>query len=240
MLHELHCRQRVVTALVEGEDDPDSTVLKFGTATHKAFAFTEMELAIHKLESTERHLEKQIKLLEQEMHDHEETAKQLLGEKKRALAKVALRKRDSRGKRLEKRLQCLANVQTLIDKIHEVADDGKVIDAYRTGTKSLQMALKKSGITLDTVDKAIADMQDVMEVHDEIKSALATVGVPADDNDSELEKELEQLLDNDLVKQLEELTVISDSPTAAPSLSPEVQVSGSSKRDNSKQLEDAA
>lgn len=245
VLHELHCRQKVVTESVEddsaGEDQ--RIVLKFGTETHKAFAFTEMELAIHKLELTERHLEERIKLLEQEMHEQEEAAKRLLLEKKRALAKVALRKRDMAAKRVDKRVSCLVNVQTLIEKIHDVADDGKVIDAYRTGTKSLQMALKKSGITLDTVDEAIADMQEVMEVHDEIKSAMSTVGAPSDD-DAALEKELEQLVaaseaDNELVKQLEELTVISDSPAAEPSTSPGVQVSRGYERENSKQLEEA-
>lgn len=240
VLHELQCRQKLVTSRLDFEDDlaassdeDERTVLKFGTESHKAFEFTEIELAIHKLEFTERNLLRMIGRMEEQVHEHEEAAKKLLSEKKRVSAKNSLRKRDSIMSRMKKRVQCLENVQTLIHRIHEVTDDATVLDAYRTGTKSLQMALDKSGITLDTVDDAIAKMQDVIELHDEVKNATSTVpgGVTLDD-DAELDKELEALIageekasepqtnpeptldekgtEDALMMQLENLTIVSD------------------------------
>lgn len=245
VLHELQCRQKLVTGRLDCEDDPSAalssdederTVLKFGTESHKAFEFTEIELSIHKLEFTERNLLRMIGRMEEQVHEHEEAAKKFLGEKKRVLAKNSLRKRDSLMSRMKKRVQCLENVQALVHRIHEVTDDATVLDAYRTGTKSLQMALDKSGITLDTVDDAIAKMQDVIELHDEIKNAISTVpgaGGTIDD-DAELDKELEALIagegkgktsepqmnnerivdergnEDALMLQLENLTIVSD------------------------------
>lgn len=262
VLFELHCRERVVTQHLHDDDHPvtdddERTVLKFGTESHKAFTFTDIELSIHKMEFTERNLLKMIGRMEEQVHEHEEVAKKLLAEKKRVLAKNSLRKRDAVMKRLEKRVQCLENVQTLVQRIHEVTDDAKVLDAYRTGTKSLQMALDKSGITLDTVDEAITKMQDVIELHDEIKNAIATGGVPAGEqlDDTDLERELEELVaeekeekknskvveeneekeekkenEDDLMRQLENLTIVSD---PLPSSSPE------KGKDNTKKEEPA-
>lgn len=244
VLHEISCRQKLVVKHLKNEDDEEEstsspsheederTVLKFGTETHKAFSFTEMELSIHKLEITERNLLKMIGKMEEQIHEHEEMAKKLLLDKKRVLAKNSLRKRDYTMKRLEKRVNCLENVQTLMQKIHEVTEDAAVLDAYRTGTKSLQNALSKSGITLDTVDEAISKMQDVIELHDEIKSAISTGVAGQSTDDAELEKELEELVavedmkeveeivkgdamekdqeEDELMKQLDQLTIVSD------------------------------
>lgn len=209
VLHELRMRQKIETVSLQ-----DQHVLKFGTLAHKAFAFTDMEKAIYNLELSERQLIKAIGRMEEESHEYEESARKLLREKKRALAKNSLRQRDMTMRRIEKRVHCLENVQELINKIHEVANDAAVLDAYRTGTKSLQKALGSSGITLDTVDEAIAEMQDVMELHDEVKNAMARDIVEVDEED--LEKELEELVKNDLMKdeneledQLKKLTVVT-------------------------------
>lgn len=204
-------------------------MIKFGTESHKAFPFTDMELAIHKLEFTEKDLLKMIGRMEEQVHEHEVQARRLLGEKKRLLAKNSLRKRDSTMKRLEKRVQCLENVQGLIQRIHDVTDDAAVLDAYRTGTKSLQAALSNSGITMDSVEEAIAEMKDAIELHEEVKSAIAGPMSTANE-EAELEKELEELVkaeqgeqikedtkceddkptEDDLINQLENLCIVTD------------------------------
>lgn len=265
VLYELHCRQKLMTEhLTRQEDEGDHshpederTVLKFGTESHKAFSFTEMELSIHKLELTEKDLLNTIGQMEEQIHAHEETARKLVAERKRVLAKNSLRKRDATTKRLEKRVQCLENVQTLMQKIHDVTEDAAVLDAYRTGTKSLQTALSRSGITLDTVDEAITKMQDVIELHDEIKSAIASTGagvVPNDD--AELEKELEELVagekekekteemdqgqakdddEDDLMNQLDRLKIVSD--PLPPMITPEFEKENGATRKYKKEEE---
>lgn len=251
VLYELQCRQKLITQqlhdeeLTSGGDVDEKTVLKFGTETHKAFELTEIEFSIHKLEFTEKHLLHLVGRLEEQVHEHEEAAKSLLHEKKRVLAKNSLRKRDATGKRLEKRVQCLENVQTLLQRIHEVTDDAQVLDAYRTGTKSLQLALSKSGITLDTVDEAINQMQDVIELHDEVKSAIAG-GVAVAEDDAELERELAELVagegeklvtegEDNLMKQLESLTIATE---PLPLSSPEKVVKGEEEKQQEERKEE--
>lgn len=205
VLHELRCRQKLQTFHLDDVHTEEKTIFKFGTESHKAFPFTDLELAIHKLEYTERDLLRTIGGMEEEVHRHEEAAKKFLLEKKRVLAKNSLRKRDSLIKKLEQRTQCLENVQALIEKIHGVSEDAKVLDAYRTGTKSLQLALSKSGITLDTVEEAINQMQDVIEIHDAVKEAIATGGAEQENSgdDALLEKELEELVADGSVEEKE-------------------------------------
>lgn len=249
VLHEVNCRQKLQTYHIDDIQTDEKTIFKFGTETHKAFPFTDLELAIHKLEYTEKDLLRTLGRMEEQVHQHEEAAKQFLVEKKRVLAKNSLRKRDSLMKKVEQRTKCLENVQNLIERIHSVSEDAKVLDAYRTGTKSLQMALSKTGITLDTVEEAINQMQDAIEVHDAVKDAIATGGAADKESydDALLERELEELVANtignhketsttrdderskseaNLITELEKLSVVNDAlPSELPSaISPKKEV----------------
>lgn len=223
VLHELLCREKLtVFKFTDSQDRDEKILLKFSTTTHKVNRLTEVEISIHNLEATERELFDLIGEIEIKIQAQENLAKQLLTENKKILAKNALRKRNILAKNCEKRTQCLENVQSILSKIHEIASDAKILDAYRAGTKSLVLALQNSGITLESVENAIHDMQDAIELHDDIQSSLSSpTKAPNDDEDADLEKELSSLvneqsttestnLDDDLLKQLEQLSVVND------------------------------
>lgn len=193
----------------------------------KTSPLTDLETSIHTLEATERELSHVIGEMEVEMHNQEELAKQFLSEKKRVLAKNCLRKRNQMSVNLEKRTKCLENVQAILTKIHAVSGDAKVLEAYRLGTKSLQAALTGSGITLDSVEQVIHEMQDVIELHDDIQGAISEPAI-VEANEADLERELEELLEEEtgateitvvtntviedsIIAQLDKLTVVDDS-----------------------------
>lgn len=162
VLHHLLCRQRVFMEKLPSEGDHEKKVLlKFAVPGAQAQPITAIERSIYNLEQTEHDLMKVIEKLEQNISDAMALVKQNLRDGKKQLAKSNLKKMHLLEKNLDKKMNVLDNVQTMVSRIHDSQSDRHVIDAYKIGSNALKTAFADSGITLDSVDDTLAEMKEV-------------------------------------------------------------------------------
>lgn len=192
-MHQLFCQNQL---WIETGDD-GKILCKFAAPNSKVCPITQLERSIYTLEEQEKSLEKIIDEIEKEINATTDVIKQCLKDGRKQAAKNHLKKRHAFEKNLEKRMSVLESVQAMLCRIHDTQKDKDVLSAYKIGTDALKTALAGSGITLDSVDETIEQMRDAIEVHDEIQSGLALPvrDIPVDDDD--LEKELNELLNDE-------------------------------------------
>lgn len=95
---------------------------------------------------------------------------------------------------IEKRSIALNNVETLLSSVDEAQSNGVILDAYKIGSKALQKVLNDSGLKYDNVDEIISDVREAVENHDEIQDTLANANLTEKIDDTDLERELKELL----------------------------------------------
>ncbi|KAJ9599619.1 hypothetical protein L9F63_026531, partial [Diploptera punctata] len=105
-------------------------------------------------------------------------------------ARSCLKKKHVLDKCIEKRMSALDNVRILLSHIREAETDAKVLEAYRFGASALKSTLKTSGLTEDNAADTMLQVQEVLDVQEEVETAMSLPSEPDDD----LEKELAELL----------------------------------------------
>uniref|UniRef100_A0A1B0EW30 Uncharacterized protein n=1 Tax=Phlebotomus papatasi TaxID=29031 RepID=A0A1B0EW30_PHLPP len=220
-IHALLCQQKVATHCAPiGESE--EVVLKFAVPGEKIQAISKIEYSIYRLEMMEQELMKKIDAQEESAKREEEKAREYIKKSNRNLAKFCLSRRNVFLKNLEKHTKAIMNIQEMLSKIHDVTLNKKILQTYKLGGKSLQDALKNSGITAEMVDQTVDEMREAIQVSDEVEAALGTdLSSPADN--AELEQELANLLeedaaqkiqDDDILRKLEALRIPEGSPSA--------------------------
>jgi charged multivesicular body protein 7 len=179
-----------------GEAEPKNVLLKFaGPNLLQAQPITEFERSIFTLEQTEHRLIKVIDDIESSIGQQQLKIKEALRDGKKQMAKNHLKKRKNFELELEKRSNVLDNVQTMLHRINATQSDKEVIDAYRMGSNALKRAFAESGLSIDNVEDTIAEMRDVLDMHNDVQSAINEPLLPTSQvEDKELEDELMDLL----------------------------------------------
>ncbi|KAG8332191.1 Charged multivesicular body protein 7 [Homalodisca vitripennis] len=107
-------------------------------------------------------------------------------------AKSCLRKKRELDKCIVKRASALENVQVLLSRVKEAESDGEILESYKMGLAALKATFKEAGLAEDNVNQTMDQVQEVLEVHDEVQSALS---LPmAAELEEDLEKELADIL----------------------------------------------
>lgn len=102
---------------------------------------------------------------------------------------------------LVKTSNALTTIQTLLLQIDETKQNAKIVEAFKMGTTTLKNALGDKNITVDNVQDALADVQEILETNADIQFALS--GAQFNDiindgtDDATLESELMDLLEDD-------------------------------------------
>lgn len=174
-------RQDGKAAIQEGSP----TLIKLGDPN-----ITDIDIGIHTLKKNEQTLSRHLEQLEAEKQAAIEEARIFVAKNMRQAARSCLRKKHVLDQCIDKRMSALDNVRVLLSRIREAETDAKVLEAYKFGSSALKSTLKTSGLTEDSAADTMLQVQEVLDVHDEIKTALSQPAEPDDD----LEKELAQLL----------------------------------------------
>ncbi|KAJ3272633.1 Charged multivesicular body protein 7 [Terramyces sp. JEL0728] len=145
---------------------------------------TDTDVDIIKLQKTVKSIRKQIAEIEGQINKLEIEIKELLVQKKRQKAVYSLKKKKTLESVLERRLNSLATVENIVDKINEKTTELEILEAYSTGTVVLKEFLKKMDKAQDTVD----DLQDILADHKEIEDVMNITTY------DDVEEELEELL----------------------------------------------
>lgn len=109
---------------------------------------------------------------------------------------ILCRKKHLLEKELDRKSMILENVTTMLQRIHGSKSDKEIINTYKLGSNALKSTMAKEGINLDNVDDIIGEMREVLEDQEEINRAISEPYKSSNDiDDSELENELQELLD---------------------------------------------
>ncbi|CAH2098454.1 unnamed protein product [Euphydryas editha] len=185
--------------------------------------------AIQKLRETEELLTKKQEFLERKIQLEIQTARKN-GTKNKRAAIAALKRK----KRYEKQLNQIDNTLTQIEAQREALEGANTNTQVLNTMKEAALAMKLAHKDID-VDKVHDIMDDIAEQHDisrEITDAISNnVAFPNDVDEDELEKELEELEQEELDKEMIGINVPADSLPDVPATEPVAAKSKPAKTD---------
>lgn len=200
VLHHLSTAEKQV--YIEDHQSTDSArhklLLKFAQPHQQVLPITEMERSIYNLEQTEKFLLETIEKKEEQLNVVLKQVKDCLRDGKKQIAKTHLRKKHMMEADLNKSLSILDNVQTMLQRVHASKNDNEILNTYKKGSAAIKTAFAEAGVNLDNVHDILEDLQEIYADQAEFETAISepmrgTSGI----DDSELEKELMELMQDD-------------------------------------------
>lgn len=164
---------------------------------------TQQDQAVLDLKRQRDSLKKYQRRLEAQMEKERDLAKQLLRDGKRDKAKLLLKKKKYTESLLEKTDGQLSNLETMVGNLEYAQIEMQVVDGLKSGNEALTMLHQI--MSIDDVEKLMADTQDAIEYQKEIDELLGT-NLTQEDEESLL-RELDQITqgeDDRLIERLPE------------------------------------
>ncbi|XP_054765951.2 charged multivesicular body protein 7-like [Lytechinus pictus] len=202
ILIHLQKRKRVLITT-----DDNTKIIKFASRGQKAVTpVTSVELGTLRLKHTINSMQLTIEKLSRAIEQEDKETRQYLRKGKKNSAKSALKRKKMAQKKLSSTESMLDALRQLQEKLESVESDKMVLDAYRYGAKALKKTFDDNGLTPESVDDTISDVQEVMEMCNEIDDTMVrgnrsideTVSFGAEIDQDLLEQELESLISGDL------------------------------------------
>ncbi|RHZ69019.1 hypothetical protein Glove_291g42 [Diversispora epigaea] len=195
------------------KNEENNVIIKFKTKNpldKENFEITSTDRGITAIRETCQKLHQQIHDLEFRIKEISKKINEYIVRKQKVSAKYCLRQKKNLEQVLSKRLGSLEVVEEILLKIQGAACDSEIIDIYNVGTNALRNIFESAGLTADSVEETIDRLQDVLadqkEIDNAIKSGADSLSDKTIDTDSELEKELEELLaDENITKEFQKL-----------------------------------
>ncbi|GJQ77044.1 hypothetical protein Trydic_g23617 [Trypoxylus dichotomus] len=199
LIHCLYGKKKLSIKTLQNRGEA-ITLIKFYDA-NSIKQITDKDVDIYTLERSEQTLLKDIEKLEKQVIKLVSDAKGYLSKSQKQSAKVCLRKKRDIEKVIEKRANTLFNIQTLLSRVEDAQSDSEILDSYKTALSRLRITFSETGLTEESVSNTMLELEEVLEIHDGIQTSLAQQNTTGD---SDLEKELEELLIRDNNKDVEE------------------------------------
>ncbi|KAI7897422.1 Snf7-domain-containing protein [Mucor mucedo] len=168
-------------------------VIKFPSREGEVATMTQHDKSIVSIRTTCQALSVQVDELQRKS---EELHKESLEEKRlghTAKALYCLKRKKNLQQILERRLQSLETMDNILLKIQTSKDDLQVVQAFNMGADTLRDVLGSDGLTLESVDEAMQNIQSAFEDQKEIEEAMK-MGDISEYADEDLEDELSQLI----------------------------------------------
>lgn len=191
--------------------------------------------ALQKLRETEEILSKKQEYLENKILQELQLAKKNSSSNKRAALQALKRK-----KRYEKQLTQIDGTLTAVEMQRELLEGAKtnttVVETMQSAADALNTAHKT--INVEKVYDLIDDLADQQELSNEVMEAFSKpVGFSTDLDESELEKELEELEQQALDEHILEVPILPTTPVVPPEVVPEAKPAKEAHEDDLKELE---
>lgn len=175
-------RQGKVAIAVE----KDVKFIKFGDGAK----FTDIDLAISKLEMTRKYLEKECDKIVDQIEEMKSKASEVLKTRNRVAAKNVLRSKKAAEKLLENKESQLTALDSLLTRLQNVDSTKMLIDACKVYPE-----LFKSKLGGQDVDSVLANVEETIKEYEDINYEMCNLGSGIDN--AELEEELQSLLDEE-------------------------------------------
>ncbi|XP_075221621.1 charged multivesicular body protein 7 [Lycorma delicatula] len=155
---------------------------------------TEADKATLSLRNIEKQLTTSIEGLEIQRQESIQEAKNYLKKGMRPMAKSYLRKKKEFEKQIDKHVTALDNIHVLLARIHDTESNSKVFESYKMSLSALKYQFKEVGLTEDNVSNTMAQVQEVLDIHDDIQTMLGEPASNVVTSDEDYEAELEEIL----------------------------------------------
>lgn len=157
--------------------------------------WTDEERNYLSLTETIKSLTKHIDTLHIRVDTLEKSARQMLSLKRKSAALSILRTKKSVQHMLDRRLQSLSTLETIVFKIQQAKTDVEIVNAFQRGTETVKSVNSK--MSVETVDQVMDDLKDAIDDSYEIDQTIKQgqdqiTGMVVDDAD--VEAELDALL----------------------------------------------
>ncbi|XP_019880740.2 charged multivesicular body protein 7 [Aethina tumida] len=192
LLHNLANQKKVFVHTSNIVDD-ETYMIKF-TDKNTAAPINEMDIGIYSLEKNEKLLTETIEKLEDEIQSLIKQAKAQLAKGHKQSAKTCLRKKHEIEKRISKKADALHNIQVLVERIRDTHSDAHVWESYKLALESFNTTFKGTGLSEDAVEDTMIKLGEVLDIHDDIQTALSKPAKDTTASESDLEQELADLL----------------------------------------------
>lgn len=197
------CKNKVIEFLppdnvLESEPLNDSPMgenyIKFVKKGEKKVApFSDADFGIVRLCETRSRLQDLIHETYQEISKSTEKTKIHLQNQQRSMAKIALRKKKRLEASLDKKEKSLANVEELLERLHQCGTDKMVMETYKSAVAAYNNM--SEGLDLKEVHKTMDEVNSILEVQSEASEALSSSVAASDADDmQELEDEFAALM----------------------------------------------
>ncbi|CAH0559118.1 unnamed protein product [Brassicogethes aeneus] len=206
LLHYLE-KDGKVCLEVSSSNDCDYKI-KFGDGI-SVKPIDEVDIGIHSLEKNETTLLENIEKLEDEMEKLRGQAKLQLSKGHRQTAKTCLRKKHEIEKKIQKKSDALHNIQIMLEKIKDTHTDAHVWESYKLALNSFNTTFKDSNLSEDAIEDTMIKLGEVLDIHEDIQTALSHPVKDTSTSESDLEQELA-----DLISQEDSLTEDSEEQPA--------------------------
>jgi charged multivesicular body protein 7 len=169
--------------------DTNSCTIKMGP-----YEISQVDRDIVKMKLLNRKLDDQVRELNKQITDLKEEAVRFLQIGDRRLAGFTLKRKSLLEKLQLDRLGSLHSIEAILLKISSVSSEAMILQAYKSGSETLDRLLRTHGLTTESAEDAIDQLQEVMAGHDEI-SAVLTQELTSPIDEDELSAELAALIE---------------------------------------------
>ncbi|EAL68878.1 SNF7 family protein [Dictyostelium discoideum AX4] len=186
----------------------DRIGIKFAFDGEKVQPIQETDFGILKLQTTYETLKQQESKLLTDIEEISNTIKESIRIKQKNHALLQLKKKKLLESILEKRATASTNIHEILFSIESAKSNQQIIESLCTGVSTLKKVNQE--ISVDQVDSILDDYQDAItnqrEIDDAMKSGFNSVESlsSADIDEDQLEKELDQMLQDHLTLEKEE------------------------------------
>ncbi|KAI6846444.1 hypothetical protein KC332_g3743 [Hortaea werneckii] len=172
--------------------DPATGTVKFHAPGEMKPASIEQEdITIASLRTWISGLEPQIQQLIQRVSELDAKAREAVGKKQNAAAKVALRQKKMAETKLQSRTATLTQVEEVYAKIEQAADQVEIVRVMEASSTTLRSLNQKTG-GVEKVQDVMENLRESMQDTEEISGAISEVGAGQID-EGEVDDELEAL-----------------------------------------------
>ncbi|KAI8347646.1 Snf7-domain-containing protein [Blakeslea trispora] len=174
------------------------TILKFPPQASKEPArITKHDEALINIRTTCHALSAQVDELQRQTEALTQASIQEKNQGHTAKALYCLKRKKNLQQILERRLKSMETMDTILMKIESSQDDLQIVQAFNTGADTLKSLLGDNGLSVESVDEAMSQLQYVLQDQKEIEDAMkmGMDDISAMDTDStDIEDELSHLI----------------------------------------------
>ncbi|ORZ09787.1 hypothetical protein BCR42DRAFT_334349 [Absidia repens] len=177
------------------------------TNTISSTQINESDKAIISLKTTCKALHDQVNKLQLQLESAVKQSLSYSSKQQKPQALYAVKRKLQLEQILNRRLQSLETMETLLLKIDASHNDIQIIQAFNMGVASLKQIFNDNGLTVTSVDETMLNMQTTLEEHERVEEAMTNgqqyiftaMGrsnkINEDDND-DVEENIQQVSDN--------------------------------------------